>query len=141
MYCLVNKENPNKLKHLEFIQLVITRMNVNSFLLKGWVVTLNAAIYAVLIKDNHVQYILIALTANLIFWGLDGYYLMQERRYRGLYNKVIKLEEIDIDFNLDASKIKSKGANWFNSSFSITLGIFYVTLISISICVLINFSK
>ena len=32
----------NKRKHLEFIQQVITRMNANSFLIKGWAVTLGS---------------------------------------------------------------------------------------------------
>ena len=38
--------NDKKLKHLEFVQNVITRMNTNSFLIKGWSVTLVAAIFA-----------------------------------------------------------------------------------------------
>ena len=32
--------NENKLKHLEFIQNIITRMNSNSFVIKGWSITL-----------------------------------------------------------------------------------------------------
>ena len=35
-----------KLKHLEFIQGIITRMANNSFMLKGWAVTLVAGIFA-----------------------------------------------------------------------------------------------
>jgi hypothetical protein len=48
-----------KLKHLEFIQLVITRMNVNSFLLKGWTVSLVAALFAFAAKDLNIKYIII----------------------------------------------------------------------------------
>ena len=36
----------DKLKHLEFIQNIITRMNTNSFLIKGWAVTIASAILA-----------------------------------------------------------------------------------------------
>ncbi len=36
----MNNSNDNKIKHLEFIQLTITRMNVNSFLVKGWCLVL-----------------------------------------------------------------------------------------------------
>lgn len=46
-----------KLKHLDFLQLVITRMNVNSFFLKGWSVTLVAALFAFATKKQ---------TANLL---------------------------------------------------------------------------
>jgi hypothetical protein len=38
--------NDNKIKHLEFIQGVITRMNANSFQIKGWSVTITAALLA-----------------------------------------------------------------------------------------------
>lgn len=34
------------LKHLEFIQYIINRMAKNSFLLKGWTVTIVAAFFA-----------------------------------------------------------------------------------------------
>ena len=41
-----------KLKHLEFIQDVITRMNSNSFLLKGWCVTLMSVLFALSARDT-----------------------------------------------------------------------------------------
>ena len=41
-----------KLKHLEFIQGIITRMANNSFMLKGWAVTLVAGIFALSSKDS-----------------------------------------------------------------------------------------
>jgi hypothetical protein len=41
----------SKLKHLEFIQNVITRMNTNSFLIKVWVATLVSALFALAAKD------------------------------------------------------------------------------------------
>ena len=36
----------NKIKHLEFIQSTITRMNQNSFQIKGWMITLVSALLA-----------------------------------------------------------------------------------------------
>ena len=41
----------NKLKHLEFIQAAINRMAGNLFMLKGWSVTLIAALFALAAKD------------------------------------------------------------------------------------------
>ncbi len=49
----------NKIKHLEFIQIVITRMNVNSFFLRGWSVTLVAALFALAAKDFNMRRTLI----------------------------------------------------------------------------------
>ena len=45
--------NENKIKHLEFIQLTIIRMNVNSFLVKGWLITLVAAVFVLSQKDTN----------------------------------------------------------------------------------------
>ncbi len=103
----------DKHKHLDFIQIVITRMAVNSFLIKGWVVTLTAAIFALSAKDANTKYILFAYFPIFIFWILDGYYLYQERLYRSLYNFVRKLNDDKIDFCLDATKYKDgKKNNW-----------------------------
>jgi hypothetical protein len=49
-----------KLAHLNLIQAVITRMGSNSFLLKGWSVTLVAALFALAAKDTKPALVLIA---------------------------------------------------------------------------------
>jgi len=78
----------NKLKHLEFIQSVISRMSGNSFLLKGWSVTLVAALFALAAKDSDRKYIVVAYFPVLVFWILDAYFLSQERLFRNLYDSV-----------------------------------------------------
>ena len=77
-----------EMKHLEFIQAIITRMNTNSFLIKGWSITLVSALLALYASNKHVAYIFIAIIPTIIFWFLDSYYLQQERKFRGLYNDV-----------------------------------------------------
>lgn len=93
----------NKHKHLELVQGVINRMASNSFMLKGWAVTLVAGIFALAGKDTDKLYFLVAYVPVLVFWGLDAYYLLQERLYRSLYEKVRETEEDDIDFSLKAT--------------------------------------
>ena len=88
----------NKLKHLEMVQSVINRMANNSFMLKGWAVTLVAGIFVLAGKDTDKLYFLVAYIPVIVFWGLDSYYLLQERLYRGLYEKVRLSEESEIDF-------------------------------------------
>jgi hypothetical protein len=55
------------LKHLEFIQNIVTRMARNSFLLKGWSLTLVAAIFALSINTPSVLLGLVALFPSLAF--------------------------------------------------------------------------
>lgn len=92
-----------KYKHLELVQGVINRMASNSFMLKGWAVTLLAGIFVLAGKDTDKLYFIVAYVPVLVFWGLDAYYLLQERLYRSLYEKVRKTEEDDIDFSLKAT--------------------------------------
>ncbi len=77
-----------KIKHLEFIQNVITRMNNNSFQMKGWTVAIVSALLAVYASTQNRAFVFIAILPALIFWLLDTYYLWQERKFRGLYNDV-----------------------------------------------------
>lgn len=92
-----------KLKHLEFIQDVITRMGRNSFALKGWAVTIIAALFALSFKDPNSLIIWIGIIPIVSFWYLDAFYLQQERLYRSLYDKVRQLKEDEIDFSMKAS--------------------------------------
>jgi len=126
----------NKLKHLDFLQLVITRMNINSFLLKGWTVTLVAALFAFAAKDSNIQYVIITYISTPLFWILDGYYLSLERQYRDLYNIVRGKDENQIDFDLNASLFNVGKNMWFPCIFSKTLNIFYGTLILLTLAVM-----
>jgi hypothetical protein len=101
----------NKLKHLEFIQNIITRMNTNSFQIKGMSVTIVAALLAITATDFNILFASIVYFALLIFWGLDAYYLSQEKGYRELYEEVRNVKEKDIDFNLKLKEEYTKGEN------------------------------
>lgn len=89
----------SKHKHLEFIQAVINRMAGNSFFLKGWSITLVAALFALSAKNANRSYIFIAYFPVVVFWILDAYFLSQERLYCDLYNHVRKLGKREIDFS------------------------------------------
>ena len=120
----------NKIKHLEFIQGIITRMAKNSFMLKGWAVTLIVGIFALTIQDSDRLFGLLADVSILIFWGLDAYYLSLERQYRRLYDEVRLQSENDIDFNLKLNHKKSFRA-WMKCVFSKTEVTYYL---SIALC-------
>jgi hypothetical protein len=80
-----------KIKHLEFIQSIITRMNTNSFQLKGMSITITAAILALYASSKKPLYFFIAIVPTILFWFLDAYYLQQERKFRGIYSDVAEL--------------------------------------------------
>ena len=100
----------NKITYMEMIQGIINRMAGNSFSLKGWAVTLVAGIFALASKNTDKMYFLVTYVPILVFWFLDAYYLLQERLYRSLYNKVriMKEEDVDFDMNTNLPDIKSE---------------------------------
>lgn len=122
--------NENKIRHLEMIQGVINRMASNSFMLKGWAVTLVAGVFALAGKDTDKLYFLVAYIPIIIFWGLDSFYLLQERLYRELYKKVCSTDESSIDFSLKASKEEFGNGqnNFLPCVFSPTESLFYFPL-------------
>jgi hypothetical protein len=128
----------NKRKHLEFLQGAINRMASNLFLLKGWTITLIAALFALSAKDSNRAYALIAYFPTLVFWILDGYFLSQERRFRALYDRVRKLNESEIDFSMDTSPFKHELRNtWGGAMLSRTLLTYYGALALIMLALLL----
>lgn len=119
-----------KLKHLDFVQAAINRMASNLFLLKGWTVTLIAALFALAAKESRDFYFLLAYFPTFMFWIMDGYFLSQERRFRSLYDHVRQLDEKDIDFSMDTQPFKETPTRnkWSHSLFAPTLWIYYGTL-------------
>ena len=63
----------SKLKHLEMIQAVVNRMANNSFLLKGWSVTLVSALLALAAANSDRRFVFVAVLPLLMFWLLDAY--------------------------------------------------------------------
>jgi len=129
----------NKIRHLEMIQGVINRMANNSFMLKGWAVTLVSGIFILASKDADKLYFLVSYIPVIVFWILDSYYLLQERLYRSLYEKVRKTKENDIDFSLKASSKEFGNAtnSLLNCLVSKTEILFYFPLAIVSAIVII----
>ena len=113
------------LKHLEFIQAVITRLANDSFLMKGWALTVAGAFYGFAVKGTSWKVAAIGLMPVLIFWGLDAYFLRQERLFRGLYDQVRQRNPRIEPFSMNAAAYASGVASWGRTLVSRTLAPFY----------------
>ncbi len=98
-------EHQNKIGHLNMIEGIIDRMGHNSFSLKQWAVGIMIAIYAFAGENSH-KAVIVTIIPLIVFWILDSYYLMTERKFRCLYDEVRKKEEKNIDFNMNYNSIK-----------------------------------
>ena len=127
----------SKLKHLELIQGVINRMAGNSFLLKGWSVTLVSALFALAAKDSNQFFIYLAYFPCVAFWGLDGYFLWQERMYRKLYKNVTETAPDSIDFGMNAKEFESEVDSWVSICFSVTLRMFHGVIFGVIVLTMV----
>ena len=123
---MLEKEQLEKffIEEINIIQDIIKRMAFNSFLIKGWAITL--VVVSLLLKGDKYQ-VLISFIPLIVFWFLNAYFLWQERMYRKLYDWVIgnRLKTDEYLFDMNAYRFKDTVQSKFRIMFSITLGWFY----------------
>lgn len=131
-------------KHLDYLQAAITRMNSNSFTIKGWAITLVTALFA-FVATVKIWWLLIVVVIPIIaLWILDSIYLEQERVLRAIYNDVRlpdpQSEPYQVDMELgrkllaqkNAASNDGKGKGAYTSN---TIIGFYLPLLLISLVV------
>lgn len=103
--------------HLKMIQDIIDRLSRNSFLLKGWSVTLASAVFVLATKGVPVHFALLAgLLPTITFWGLDAYFLAEERVFRNLYDSARRGDcSGDGRFSLTAKHLRGGFGEWFDA--------------------------
>lgn len=118
-------------KHMDYVQAIITRLANNSFLMKGWALTLSSALLGFAIAQDNPFLSLAALVPLLAFWLLDAYYLRQERAFRKMYSDVAgkKVHGFKIDPTPYAKK-----QPW-TVGLSVSLSIFYLAIVLLIIAV------
>ncbi len=133
----------NKIKFLEMIQNIITRMSTNSFMLKGWSVTLVAGTFVLSNVESNNLFFLIAYVPIILFWFLDSYYLQLERKYREFYNEILEKHNDEIDFKIIIlqSKVERKTC-YYQSLFSCTeIGFYLPMALLIAIVIALSLIK
>lgn len=125
--------NDNFLKAIDVCQGIINRMAKNSFLIKGWTLTLVVA--SLLLKGTKEQSFL-AIIPLIMFWLLDAYFLTQERRFRKLYKNIIEKDGNDRSL-LDMNTESFTDVSEVRTMFSRTLLVFYGTIFALIIAYVI----
>ncbi|HMS44227.1 MAG TPA: hypothetical protein PKC68_00265 [Alphaproteobacteria bacterium] len=124
------------LKHLDYIQDIISRMANNSFSYKGWNIALITGLLGISIVQQNQQisvYLIgLALVPNLLFWALDAYYLHLEKKFKHLYeavrkNLVTQNYENGVEcLCMDVSKVKHLVPCYLSVVFSLSVWPFYL---------------
>lgn len=120
----------SKRQHLEFIQNVITRMNTNSFQIKGMAITIVSALLAIYASTANIVFIFLSIAPTILFWFLDSYYLQLEHKYRKLYENVCGLKN-DKEIKQYDLSIKDFKCCFCKIFFSETIALLYGTIVSL----------
>ena len=123
------------------IQGVVNRLAQSSFLLKGWSVVLVSALLALAAGIENELVLYVALLPVLAFWGLDGYFLWQERLFRALYDHVRAQSDSQLDYAMDTGLVPDRvDLEWGYAVLSRTLWLFHGALLVTVVVVLLVMS-
>ncbi len=132
-------------KEIDLIQGCINRMANNSFIIKGWSITIYAVVLALLPeKINVILICIVMLTVTWAFWYLDAFFLRTEKIYRKIYDWVLEerpKHNKDLLYQLNPVKFDGKILDTESITkimFSKTLKVFYGIPIIIVVCILIS---
>lgn len=116
-------------KEIDLIQSCISRMAHNSFLIKGWSLTLVTVMLALTEKSIGPIYLCLVLFMPLLsFWYLDAFFLQTEKMYRKMYEWVIQSRpknDLSDLYDLNPHRFKDKVDSRAKVMWSITLRVFY----------------
>ena len=116
-------------KEIDLIQACITRMANNSFLLKGWAISIIAVVLALADKAaNPALLSTVLLIPLLSFWYLDAFFLRTEKMYRKMYEWVLEKRKNDDStflYDLNPNRFKDGVGSIREVMLSITLKCFY----------------
>jgi hypothetical protein len=114
-----------RIKHLEFIQSIIARLAANGFIIKGWTVTLTTGLIGVSADKDKAVCAAAAIIPAIVFWGMDAYYLRQERLYRKLYDDTRRPAEQQTQpvepFSLSVLTYRNAVPSWGETMVSLSL--------------------
>ena len=96
----INQFRQDRREHLLMIQRTISRMSSNSFLTRGWAVTIFTGLYTLYATKQNDLLLGIIAAIVCIFWSMDSYYLGLERAFRDLYDEVRKSKSSLVDFKM-----------------------------------------
>lgn len=131
----------SKLRHLDYLQNNIARMNQCSSNMKGWFITIVLALMTlqgtglVSLRENSL-FIVLVIAISLVFWLMDAYYLTKERDFITVYNTVTGVIELPLEikpFEICPSLGKYK-TNYWKVAFSKTEAGVYIPIAIFASC-------
>lgn len=122
-----------RIEHLKIIQAMVDRMGRDSFAIKAGSLTIVAGLLAVTLAINSWMVSVIGMIPIAMLWGLDAFFIRQERIFRRLYDTVRLGSAPDIGttryFSMDTNEAQSEVDGLLLTIISRTLPFFYLPLL------------
>ena len=132
-------DNNNLHKEIDLIQNCISRMARNSFMLKGWAISLLAVVITLTADRLDPLFLFCSIFVPVLcFWYLDAFFLRAEKMYRKMYEWVLtarKEENLEYQYDLNPNRFKDKVESQCRVMFSKTLRVFYGIPLSVVLIV------
>ncbi|MEY8882284.1 hypothetical protein [Donghicola sp. XS_ASV15] len=128
------EQSSQKIKYLEFIQAIITRMASESAAMKRYALAVTAAVNSTAAATDTWYLAMAGAPLLAVFWLLDGQYLTLERQYRGLYD-IVRLPDTPADLSLKIPDEIAKQQTLGQSAFGWSVWTLYAALMLL--CVLV----
>lgn len=126
-----------RVKHLEMLQTVISRVAGQGATLKNYCLTLTTALCGFGITLQRPVVALLSLLPITIFALLDAQYLRLERRFRGLFDTV-RTADWGVPPTFEISSVSAPNASYWAALSSWSIAVFYGPLaVAVLIVVLI----
>lgn len=114
-------------KEIEIIQSIIRRMAFNSFLIKGWTLTL---VVASLLLNHNFEEKWLGFIPLVVFGFLDAFYLRQEKLFRKLHDwtKDNRLQSDEYIFDTNVEERFGEKVNFISVMCSKAIAPFYFSI-------------
>jgi hypothetical protein len=116
-------------KHVDLIQGVVNRLAGNSFSVKTWAVGVITVLGSLAAKDADARLSCALLLPVLCFWGLDAYYLRQEKLFRKLYEKAVAGDKDAPLYSMNPLPYVKLVPNAFKVAFSRTVAPLHIPIL------------
>lgn len=138
--------NENLHKEIDLIQNCINRMANNSFLLKGWAISIVAVVLALTEDRTNPLFLLCVVFVPIFcFWYLDGFFLQNEKMYRKMYDWVLeqrKQGNEECQYNLNPHRFREDVDSLCCVMMSKTLRIYYgIPLLIVAVIIICQSHK
>jgi hypothetical protein len=122
-------------KEIDLIQACISRIAKNSFLIKGWSITITGILLTVAQTTSRSPPLVLTILLPLIsFWYLDAYFLRLERIYRKLYEWVLNTRpngDSSYLYDLNPHRFSNDVESIYKTMLSCSLMYYYLPIVLI----------